>query len=236
MDDNEIKKLLDAYVNAEMSLIDMNDYDVSTYTVSTKYKKKIKKLFSIEKYFGKNLKLGYAVRKAAIIAICILSLLGANEISAHVFGFNPWKYIVSYLSGGNMEQKRYTTPNSSDSDTANIKIAIRDFPEYIPDDLKQNQYDDSIDSVLYIDWFDDDQKRAVQYERIKITENTTIATDSEYTRKEKCEIGGYLAYYYQKDDENWIMWDDKEYNYQISIIGFSEPKAELIKIATSIYQ
>lgn len=40
---------------------------------------------------------------------------------------------------------------------------------------------------------------------------------------------GYEAYYYIKGNEEWIMWDDKEYNYMILLIKKGNYKAELLK-------
>jgi hypothetical protein len=235
MTDNEIKQLLETYVETEMSQIKVADYDTETYAVSNKYKKRIRKLFFVEKYFGRNINWGYAIRKAAIIVICILSLIGANKVSACVFGFNAWKYTVSYLYGINMEQKEYQEPNEPSEDAVN-KQAMRDFPDYIPDGLVRNQLDDSSKSALYADWFSTDRKRVLQYQRTQLSGDIIIASDGEYTKKEKCEIGGYTAYYYQKNDENWISWDDNQYNYGIYVIGIDNPKDELIKIANSIYK
>ena len=47
---------------------------------------------------------------------------------------------------------------------------------------------------------------------------------------------GYQAYYYIKGNEEWIMWDDKEYNYMILLIKKGNYKAELLKMANSLYQ
>ena len=61
-------------------------------------------------------------------------------------------------------------------------------------------------------------------------------TDSEYEQKLKTSVMGYEAYYYIKGNEEWIMWDDKEYNYMILLIKKGNYKAELLKMANSLYQ
>lgn len=235
MTDSEIKRLLEEYVEAEMSQIDREEFEEKEFMCSPKYEKRIKKLFSFEKYFGKNIYFGYVMQKVAIIAVCILGFVGVNEVSANVFGVNPWNYTVSYLFGTGMEQKRYGTKSNS-FEGQEVMTPIRDVPEYVPKGLIQEKIDDSNPKTLYVDWISRDQKKAVQYMRIKLNADLTITSDGEYTEKEECEIGGFVAYYYVKRDENWISWEDSEYRYEIYIVGINNPKGELMKIANSIYQ
>lgn len=232
MDDNEIKKLLDAYVNAEMSLIDMNDYDVNTYTVSTKYKKKIKKLFSVEKYFGSKLYLGYTVRRIAIVVIIILSLLTANEVSARIFGFHPWKFVTSFLSDSKMDVKTYTgkTSDISRTEFATIK---RDVPLQIPDRFEQVTFEND-KAGLYVEWNNGDEY--LQYSRHTLSSNITIAVDGEYQSKEKITIADFAGDFCVKNDETWIIWDDEQYNHMIIATSVENSKELLLDMAESLYK
>ena len=98
MTDETIKVLLEQYVDAEMDLLDPAQLPEHNHHFSSRYKKKIKKLFWCEKYFGTHIRTGYAARKAAVILLAFLSLAAAGEVSARVFGFQPWQYITQYLS------------------------------------------------------------------------------------------------------------------------------------------
>lgn len=236
MSDEEIKKLLAEYVNAEMSLIDIGKYNTYEVEPSRKFNKRMKTLLSIEKCFGPNIKLGYFIRRVAILLVCILSLMGVNEVSAKVFGFDAWKYIVSFVSENKMERKVYQEKNTqSEEINGRVKLALYNYPQYIPGDLKLTVKNTEPFGDCYF-WENVEQKQAVVFDRVKISEGLVVMTDAEYTTKEECEVGGYLAYYYSKNDEHWISWDDYEYNCTIDIVGFPNAKEELIKIANSMYE
>lgn len=234
MKESEIKELLNDYVDAEMSYIDLNNYKKNEFEPSDKYKKRIKRLFSIEKYFGKNIRLGYFARRVAIFVICILGLVAANKVSARVFGFDPWKYVTSYFADEKSVQKVYKN-KVVPSDSADIKQTKSDFPTYIPEGLVKQDNGEKTDFSCSEVWYNKDYTKGVSYNRTAISKNTVAKTDADYTKKVKCEVGGYVAYYYQKEEENWISWDDENYNYMIQILGFEDSKTELLKIANSIY-
>lgn len=234
MTEKEIRILLGQYAEAELSLLEMPDI-ADEEPVSLKYKKRMKKLFKTEKYFGTHIDLGSFVRKAAIFLICLMFLFGAGEVSAHVFGVDPWEYVLSVISDIKMERRQYTKEDK-EIDANTFYEPMREIPEYIPEGLVQNSVEKPYDDDIYADWFSEDQKKAVQYSRYTIHEGTVISSDAEYLKKEKCRVGGYVAYYYQKEDENWISWEDKKYAYQIYLTGIKSPKEELLKMAESIYE
>ncbi len=88
-----------------------------------------------EKYFGSHLRLAYTVRKAAAVVIVILSLAAANQVSAKVFGFNAWKYLLSYDSKNKLEVREYVGQNQDKkrrrvcrtSFMRNLHLCRRDF-------------------------------------------------------------------------------------------------------------
>lgn len=235
MTDNEIKTLLNEYVDAEMSLIDMDKYKKYPFQSSDRYKKRIKKLFSIEKYFGKNIRLGYIVKRVAIFVICLIGLVAVTEVSARILGVEPWKYITTYFADEGSEQKVYQN-SVKPSDNIKLKEAKNDIPLYIPEGLVQQKNGEKTDFSRSETWFSKNQTKGVAYNRLVISDTMVTKNDAEYTKKEVCNVGGYKAYYYHKNDENWITWDDKKYNYMIQIVGYSDAKKELLKIAKSIYE
>ena len=89
-----------------------------------------------EKYFGSHLRLAYTVRKAAVVVIVILSLAAANQVSAKVFGFNAWKYLLSYDSKDKLEVREYVGQNQDEKNEGehcrtsfmrNLHLCRRDF-------------------------------------------------------------------------------------------------------------
>lgn len=237
MSDEQIRELLNCYVETEMSFIDPDEYRTSDVNASKKYHKKIKKLLSTEKYFGKYIYTGYALRWVAIVALCVLSLAGVNQVSAKVLGFNPWKYIMSYIQEVKMEKKTYTRKKeTSTKEDIQVLAAKREIPNYIPATLVEIQTEKEEDDFVFVMWQGEDEEHIANYGRNKIVKGMVTVSDAEYEQKEKCVVAGYEAYFYQKDKENWIEWSDDKYLYQIFMKNISNPKEELLKMSKSIYQ
>ena len=103
MNDQKIREILSAYVEEGMRQLNEEEMAGADHVYSPKYEKKIKRMLWTEQYFGKHLKLGYAVRYAAVFALVVLSMFAANEASARILNVNPWRYIVSFSKGSKME-------------------------------------------------------------------------------------------------------------------------------------
>lgn len=104
-DEKEIKDLLTNYVEKEMSFIHEKDMPGYQHTCSRRYRRKQKKIFWTEKYFGTNLHLGYAVKRVAIVILLIFGLTATSKVSAAIFGFDPWEYFISFLSDSKIVKK-----------------------------------------------------------------------------------------------------------------------------------
>ena len=103
MNDQKIREILSAYVEEGMRQLNEEEMAGADHVYSPKYEKKIKRMLWTEQYFGKHLKLGYAVRYAAVFALVVLSMFAANEASARILNVNPWRYIVSFSKGSKMD-------------------------------------------------------------------------------------------------------------------------------------
>lgn len=235
MNDEEIRLLMINYVNRQMELVIPDQMEGYDHEFSTKYKRRIKKLFWSEKYFGCRIGLGYAVRRVAIVAIVALSLVTAGEVSARVFGFRPWEYLTSYIWDVKMEEKSYVKPQEPVGENQVYKKAVRELPSYIPTMLQMNTEDLDNKETIYADWFSDDGKVAVQYTRTALNGTVTIVTDGEYTKKKSVLVKGYQGYVYTKKEETWLIWDDTDYNYNIFVVGLADAEKELLKMADSLY-
>lgn len=231
MTEKQMVEYLHRYITDEMNLLEeskMSDYD---HEFSKAFCKRMKRMFWSEKYFGSNLHLGYAVRRIAIVVIIVASLFSANQVSAKVFGFDIWKYVVSFLSENKMEEKTYIKKKVSSQDE---RIEVRkDEPENIPVQFKETARLEDADN-LYVEW--NYEKKYLQYNRIVLSEGVSIATDAEYDYKEKINISGYGCEYYIKGEEAWIIWDDRNYRYQIIATNIKDAKELLMKVAEDIYQ
>jgi hypothetical protein len=233
MSEQEIRQYLLKYVQHEMTELHEENMPGYNHQMSARFQKKMKRILWSEKYFGKRLYLGYAVRKLAIVAIVIICLSAGNEVSARVFGFNPWEYIVTYLSENKMENKRYLFPQKEKTDES--PQSVRDVPRNIPENLVETISENNTDAgTIYKQWSSDNTY--LQYYRILLTRNTSISTDAEYNEKEKVTICGYDATLYTKDSEKWIVWNDSKYWYQITVADISNSKELLVKMAEDIYQ
>lgn len=236
MNEESIKRFLTTCVYQEMNSFHPSQEEDYNHEFSKKFKKRWKRLNWSEKYFGSHLRLAYTVRKAAAVVIVILSLAAANQVSAKVFGFNAWKYLLSYDSKDKLEVREYVGQNQDEKMKESLPEVIHKKPTFVPKGFWYYSHDElSSGNALYDEWRDG-KENTLQYSRGKVREGDQIYTDSEYEQKLKTSVMGYEAYYYIKGNEEWIMWDDKEYNYMILLIKKGNYKAELLKMANSLYQ
>lgn len=236
MNEQDLKDLLTSYAKEEMALICEEQLSGYDYIYSKAYKKRIQRMFWSEKYFGSKLRLGYAVRRIAVVAIIIISLFTANEVSARVFGFNPWKMITSFLSESKMEIRTYQglVEQYEDADDVSVATIQKDIPTKIPLDFKQKFYEPDANG-LYVEWCKDDAEY-LQYTREKLSDDAKIAMDGEYESKKRVEVAGFGGECYMKDDEMWLCWDDTTFHHIIIATGIENPKDILHAMAESLYK
>ena len=91
------------YVEKEMSFIHEKDMPGYQHTYSRRYRRKQKKIFWTEKYFGTNLHLGYAVKRVAIV---ILLIFGLTATSKEMYSIIK---NASIATDGEYSKKRKTT-------------------------------------------------------------------------------------------------------------------------------
>lgn len=122
MNDEEIKRFLTLCVYQEMNSFQPSQEEDYNHEFSKKFRKRWKKMNWSEKYFGSHLHLAYAVRKVAAVLVMILSLAAANQVSAKVFGFNAWKYLLSYDEKSKMEVREYVGQNHDEKQGRNFRL------------------------------------------------------------------------------------------------------------------
>lgn len=231
MNEQDIKDLLTSYVRDEMSLICEEDLQGYDHIYSKAYKRRMHRMFWSEKYFDNKIYFGYMVRRIAVVVIIILSLFTANEVSARVFGFNPWKFVTSFLSDSKMDVKTYKE-QTNNTDNVEFLTIKRDVPIHIPDGLEEISFNED-DTSLYVEWRDGEEY--LQYSRVDLSVDMNLAVDGEYQSKEKITIYDFVGDYYAKGNETWIVWDDTCYNHMIIANDIDNSKEILIKMAESLY-
>lgn len=235
MTDKEIKDLLTSYVGAEMALIDAEVPTEQDYSYSKSYNKRIRRMFWSEKYFGSRLRLGYMVRRAAVVAIIILGLCVTNEVSARVFGFSPWEFVTSFLTDSKMDVKTYVKPEEQPHQPVETALPAitRDVPVLIPEGFEQTAFHQD-DVLLYVEWCNGNNEH-MQYYRKKLSSDMTTTMDGEYQSKEKLMIYGFVGDCYAKENITWIIWNDSLYNHEIITTGLENSKEIIVKMAESLY-
>ncbi len=231
MNDQKIRELLTSYAEEEMSLVHEENMPGYDHIFSDSYKKRIGRMFRSERYSGSKFHFGYKVRRIAVVAIIILSLFTANEVSARVFGFHPWKFVMSFLGDSNMDVKKYKEQTNR-MDHTESDVIKRDVPNQIPDgfeeiSIKQDEVN------LYAEW--GAEKQYLQYSRTKLSAEMDIAADGEYQSREKMGIKSFEGDYYVKGNETWLVWDDTCYNHMIMATDVENSKEILMKMAESLY-
>ena len=229
MSDNEIREYLLGYITEEMNLLTVEEMNAEEHTFTKGFKRRINTLFSVERCFGKNINAGLRARRIAIAAAIIVLMVSINQVSAKVLGFNPWKYMVSYIAENVMNTRTYTDANKSD-----VYIeAVRDIPDNVP--MGFTVSDSRRDDVnIYVEWKNSNQY--IQYNRCLLSSGTLIAIDGEYDSKKDLELCGYECTYYVKGDVSWIIWNDNQYYYQIDVTNVTNPKDVLLEMGESLYK
>ena len=195
VNEQDIKKLLTSYVREEMALLCEEDLPGYDHMYSAAYQKRMKKMFWSEKYFGSKLHFGYMVRRIAVVMIVLFILFTANEVSARTLGFDPWKFITSFLRDSKMDVKTYTEQIEG-IDDIELPVIKRDVPVQIPDKFKEVTLDRN-DASLYVEWRRG--KKYLQYSRIKLSAGMSLAVNGEYQSKEKVTIMGLSGDYCVKE-------------------------------------
>ncbi len=231
MTEKQMIAYLHAYITDEMQLLDAKEMAEYEHEFSKSFSKKMKRMFCSEKYFGSKHRLGYMVRRIAVVILVGACLFSANQVSAKVFGFDVWKYVVSFLAENKMEERTYTEQRVSVQNEC--LEAQKDVPETVPTYLIETVYTEDANG-MYVEWNHEDQY--LQYDRTVLLEGLSIATDAEYDSKEIITVSGYRCEYCVKGEETWIIWDDSKYRYQIIATNIKNAKDVLIEMAEDIYR
>ncbi len=236
MTDNEIRELICGYVSAEMELIpDSKDLpDHPSY--SRNFNRKMKRLMRAGDYFGGNLRLYNTLRRVAAAILIVFSLACANQASAAIFGFNPWKEVTKlFLPDVEMERKTFEK-SDVERDHGGAK-PISDVPTYVPEGyvLIDDQAEGTIRAQEWEKKNPNGTADGISYLRFAVSEDSSIIEDMEYDYSYKTEVAGYVAVIRKKSTRVWIAWYDEGYRYTISISGNNAKKELLKKMAESIY-
>lgn len=234
MQDEEIRHILQTCVAAEMSYLDEKTMPGYEHTPSKKFQKKMKRLFWSERYFGEHIKVGYAVRWAAMVAVTVVSLVAVNEVSARVIGISPWDYVMSYIEKGGMEMRRFQSPVKSE-DVSEMDMVTKMYPDNVLEGYEQTEYiEEENGDLISVRWYLKDQE--ILYSHIGISDGLTEMTDGEYDSKEKTTVHGYDAEYCVKDNQMWLHWIDKQYTHFLSVTDVPDGKNLLESMAENLYE
>lgn len=230
MEQEYLSKILGAFAESRMNTLYSEDkYNQAQRQFTKHYEKKIKRLIANEKYFGTHIRLANGMRRVAVLAVTVISLIAANTVSAKVFGFNPWEMIKKSL--GDMYEIRYEKPKK---ETPPIEIGerIHDIPAYVPDGFARIQYEKEENVGILAEWKRGEQD--IGYMGVLIQEDMRTSIDAEYENEKHVTIAGYDAVLMKEGTELYLLWNDKQY--QNNLDGNEISEEELIKIAESLYK
>lgn len=132
MTESELKEALKKYQEAKLKEIDEMVDQMEEHEFSPRFQRRIKKLFWSERYFGSRITLGLVMRKVAMIAIILTSLVVAGQVSARVFHFHPWE---SFSFFGKQEESGEN--KTGEGDTSHI-VSVED-DDFIPEAKKEKK-------------------------------------------------------------------------------------------------
>ncbi|MCR5796499.1 MAG: DUF4367 domain-containing protein [Eubacterium sp.] len=236
MTEDRFKMILQGYVNEEMKLL-INDNRISEHpSYSKKFNRKMKRIKRSAELFDGNMRLYLIFTRAAAVILIVFTLIAANQASAVIFGFNPWKELTKgFLSDVKMEIKTY---EKKDTKKMGLMQPISDEPVYVPEGYNEIDRQET-SSIIALEWEksnDDGAATGLAYSREKMSEDAVFFEDAEYNRVENVEIAGYEAKIYYKSDIIWIDWIDENYTYMIWTSDIEEGGRIISKMAESIYK
>ena len=132
MTESELKEALKKYQEAKLKEIDEMVDQMEEHEFSPRFQRRIKKLFWSERYFGSRITLGLVMRKVAMIAIILTSLVVAGQVSARVFHFHPWE---SFSFFGKQEESGEN--KTGEGDTSHI-VSVED-DDFVPEAKKEKK-------------------------------------------------------------------------------------------------
>ncbi len=132
MTESELKEALKKYQEAKLKEIDEMVDQMEEHEFSSRFQRRIKKLFWSERYFGSRITLGLVMRKVAMIAIILTSLVVAGQVSARVFHFHPWE---SFSFFGKQEESGEN--KTGEGDTSRI-VSVED-DDFVPKAKKEKK-------------------------------------------------------------------------------------------------
>ena len=230
MEQEYLCKILGDFAESRMNTLYSEDkYNQAQRQFTKHYEKKMKRLIANEKYFGTHIRLANGMRRVAVLAVTVVSLIAANTVSAKVFGFNPWEMIKKSL--GDMYEIRYEKPKK---ETPPIEIGerIHDIPAYVPDGFARIQYEKEENVGILAEW--KKGERDIGYMGVLIQEDMRTSIDAGYENEKHVTIAGYDAVLMKEGTELYLLWNDKQY--QNNLDGNEISEEELIKIAESLYK
>lgn len=125
MDEEEIIScFLNQCVQQEVNHIPLEQLPGYDHKYSKHFEKKIKLLFWSNRYFHQKIKIGYAVRRIAIVAVAILGVVATTTVSAKIFGVDPWKYTKMFVQDGKMDVRQYRERNQEKEDIYEKSIKV----------------------------------------------------------------------------------------------------------------
>ncbi len=204
------------------------------YVPSRRFKRRMNRLLRSERYFGKHFRVGYALRRVAVFVILISALALTGTVSAKMFGFRPWEYIMKF-SEENKTEDRYYHVSEKKQDTGGMAVVRHDAPVYVPEGYREIENEVRDDGGCDAAWKKTEDS-GLYYARDVIEDGMLNSTDAEYTVSEKIEISGYEAYYRKKGIYEWVMWNDAKYAHMLYSVRLTGAKEELVRMAESLYE
>ena len=232
MDDEELRRRLREYQDICMESGEIKEMLATEHTYSRRFQRKMKRLLWSRRNFGRDIHMGYMVRKVAAVAIVAVSLITVNQVSARVWGVDAWNLVQSLVDGGRGVRIEYQKADKSDDDSPKAKY---DIPQYVPDGYEQTLcQEDELKVFLEAEWQGKGEKQNIRYSRNVIIDGEVDVYDAEVDSRKTVQAAGIDVVLFYKRDEMGLIWHDAKYSYMLD--SYIMDEKELIKMVESIYE
>ena len=221
MNNDFLKQALTEYQNQQMELLNPAELPGYEHSFSRRFRRKIRRLFWSEKYFGRRYRVGYALRRIAIIVFLLISLAAAYEVSARIFhwGFRPWN--MDHVKHRGDAISWHIVSLKSDMADKKLPKPLRLMPGYLPADYQIKWLKGDMIDPHFGSWHRyNNSKYEIDYFADPIREDESRDVNDELFQK-RITVAGYEAFLSILDEgdtmigtnmtDTVIFWLDTKY-------------------------
>lgn len=237
LDKNLENKIREELMQYEIACMEKLEECIPTisHTFSRKYQRRMKHLFWSQRHFGKDVRMGLAVRRVIVAAMAALILFIGNAASGKYLGFSAWDTVTRLIEDGT--GKTVTYHRREEDSLEELAEPKRAEPGYIPKGFAETDREGNA-SQKYLDiiWYRDGME-SIRYIRTVLEDGREEEYIADVKDSRWLDIKGIsVNREVTEDGVVGLTWCDAEFNYQLEYDEGTVPDEEINQMIESIYE